>query len=88
MSPSTLARFPVSDALKLPRGIILPPPCFTVGTVFFGSRCLYLVLVSVSGVSVALVHCHETKRPACSMNNLSPSTLRSLLKVLGKTLKT
>lgn len=30
MSPSTLTRFSLPDALKHPRRIILPPPCFTV----------------------------------------------------------
>lgn len=51
MIPSTLARIPVPDALKVPRSKILPPPSFTVGTVFLGSLPLSFP-PSVSSVSM------------------------------------
>lgn len=50
MSPSNLMRFPVSDALKHPHSLILPPPCFTVGNLFFGwyASPLFLQTYAVS----------------------------------------
>ena len=38
--PSILTNRPVPEAPKHPQNIRLPPPCFTVGTVFFGRNAL------------------------------------------------
>ena len=36
--PCTRTRLPVPEAAKQPHSIMLPPPCLTVGTVFFGLK--------------------------------------------------
>ena len=38
MIPSTFLSSPVPLEAKQPQSIMLPPPCFTVGMVFFGQR--------------------------------------------------
>ncbi|MEQ2308084.1 hypothetical protein AMECASPLE_024585, partial [Ameca splendens] len=41
--PSTLNIFPVPAVEKHPPSMMLPPPCFAVGTVYWG-RCAVVVL--------------------------------------------